>query len=117
MEKYEGPTDIFGIAIYSALTRKMEEDPEYRAFIENLNMNLIVELDYYPLMIKFEKDKFTITRDIEDPTVIVKINTQDFLDIVDGKSSIIRKFLGRKMKFKKGITKLFKVYKIFSKMM
>ena len=45
MEKYEGPTDIFGIAIYSALTRKMEEDPEYRAFIENLNMNLIVELD------------------------------------------------------------------------
>ncbi|HUY01125.1 MAG TPA: SCP2 sterol-binding domain-containing protein [Candidatus Deferrimicrobium sp.] len=119
MELFKGPTDIFGIAIYSSLIKKMEENPSYREFINKLNLNLVVELDYYPLMIAFKKDSFEITREIEHPDVRIKIKTQDFLDIVDGKTSIIKTFFRGKMGFKpfyKIFTKLFTVYKIFSNM-
>lgn len=119
MEVYDGPTDVFGVAIYNALNEKMEQDPEYREFIHNLNLNLVVELDYYPFMLKFTKDSFEITREIQKPDVTVKMKTQDFLDILDGKSSIIKTFLKGRMGFKplyKLFSKLMTVYKLFNKL-
>ncbi|MHA1264394.1 MAG: SCP2 sterol-binding domain-containing protein [Candidatus Helarchaeota archaeon] len=119
MEIYEGPNDIFGVAIYNALNTKIEEDAEYRKFLEKLDLNLVIELDYYPFMIQFKKGRFEVTRNIQDPDVTVKMKTQDFLDILDGKASIFSTFLKGKMGFKpiyKLFTKLLTVYKIFSNM-
>ena len=117
MDLFKGPTDIFGIALYYSINRKMEEDPDYRDFINNLNLRLIVELDYYPVFIKFEEGSFEISREIEKGDVTLKMKAQNFMDIVDGKTSIIKTFLRGKMGFKpfyKLFTKLFTVYKIFS---
>ena len=117
MQVYEGPTDVFGVAIYNALNQKMDEDPDYRDFVNNLELNLVVELDYYPFMIKFTKDAFEVTREVQKPDVIIKMKTQDFLDILDGRSSIMKTFLRGKMGFKpitKLFTKLMTVYKLFN---
>jgi putative sterol carrier protein len=116
MDLFQGPTDLFGIAINSALNKKIGADQKYREFIKSLKENVVVDLDYYPLMIKFGEGKFEVSRNIENPTVVVKINTQDFLNILDNKASIMGLFLRGKMKFKKGFLKLLKVYKIFSTM-
>lgn len=116
MDLFQGPTDLFGIAINNALNKKIGADQKYREFIKSLTENIVIDLDYYPLMIKFAGGKFEISRYIENPTVVVKINTQDFLNILDEKTSIMGLFLRGKMKFKKGFLKLLKVYKIFSKM-
>ncbi len=119
MQVWEGPTDIFGYGVYRAITNKRISDPKYDEFINKLeNLNIRVNLDYYPIMMKFDNGNFEVTRDVSDkPSVIIKIKTQDFMDIVDGKSSIIKSFLTFKMKMPKGITKMLKIYKIFSKMM
>jgi putative sterol carrier protein len=116
MDLFQGPTDIFGIAINSALNKKITADQKYREFIQSLKENLVIDLDNYPLMLKFGEGKFEITRNIENPTVIVKMNTQDFLNILDNRATIMGLFLRGKMKFKKGFLKLLKVYKIFSNM-
>lgn len=115
MEEFKGPTDIFGMCLYYALSKNIKESPEYRDFIHKLNMNLVLELDYYPLMIKFQKESFEINREIEKPDAIMKINAQDLLNIVEKKAGIIELILKRRIKIKKGFTKLFKLYKIFSK--
>jgi len=117
MDLFKGPTDVFGMAIYNSLSQKIEQDYKYRDFINDLNEKIVIEMDYYPLMIKFEENNFQVTRDIEEPTIKLKIAVQDFLDIIDGKSSIIGLFLKRKLKIKKGMLKIFKIFKIFSKMM
>jgi putative sterol carrier protein len=116
MDLFQGPTDIFGIAIYHALNKKMSENENYRGFVKSLNESIVIDLDYYPLMIKLAEGAVEVTRNIENPTVIVKINTQDFLNILDAKASIMGLFLKGKMKFKKGFFKLLKVYKLFSNM-
>ena len=119
MQVWEGPTDIFGYGVYRSIKVKMETDPKYREFINKLeNLNIRVNLDYYSIMMKFDKGNFEVTRDLSDkPSVIINIKTQDFMNIIDDKSTILRSFLTFKMKMKKGITKMFKIYKIFSKMM
>lgn len=116
MEIWEGPTDIFGMAMYYSITKNMEKFPKYRDFINNLTLNLVLELDYYPVMIKFEQDSFEITREIENPDAIVKIGVQDLMKILDKKTGMLRLLLKRKLKFRKGFTKIFKIYKVFSKM-
>ena len=119
MEVWNAPTDMFGYGVYKSIMRKRESDPKYDEFINKLeNLNIRVNLDYYPIMMKFDKGNFEVTRDVSDkPSVVIKIKTQHFMDIVDGKSSIIKSFLTFKMKMPKGITKMLKIYKIFSKMM
>ena len=115
MDLFEGPRDIFGMGIYHSLSSKMENNPKYRKFIENLEENIVLELDYYSLMMKFQEESLEIKKEYtEKPSVVIKIKIQDFLDIIDEKGSIITKFLGHKLVFKKGLKKIFKVYKIFS---
>ncbi len=76
-----------------------------------------LELDYYPLMIKFQKDSFEVTREIEEPDVIMKIKTQDLLSLLDKKVGMLRLFFTRRLKLNfKGLLKILTVYKIFSKM-
>jgi len=116
MDLFQGPTDLFGIAIYHSLNKKMSEDEKYRDFIKSLKESIVIDLDYYPVMIKLTGGAPEVTRNIDNPTVIVKINTQDFLNILDAKASIMGLFLKGKMKFKKGFFKLLKVYKLFSNM-
>ncbi|MHC1590588.1 MAG: SCP2 sterol-binding domain-containing protein [Candidatus Helarchaeales archaeon] len=117
MDLFKGPTDMFGMALYNGISSKMEKDERYRKFISKLRENILVELDYYPILLKFEGNSFEVTREIkEKASVIMKINIQDFMDILDGKSSIISTFLKGKMKFKKGLTKILKVYRLFSNM-
>ncbi|MBD3229145.1 MAG: hypothetical protein GF329_13235 [Candidatus Lokiarchaeota archaeon] len=129
MDLFEGPTDVFGMAIYNSLLDKVETDPKYEKFVQNLEEKVMVDLDYYSLLIKFEKGKeFEVIKkeeaeekspDNDDikPTIRVKIKVQNFLDILEGKSSIIKSFLTGQLKFKKGFLKIYKVYKLFSKMM
>ncbi|MHA1378698.1 MAG: SCP2 sterol-binding domain-containing protein [Candidatus Helarchaeota archaeon] len=115
MDLFEGPTDIFGMALYNSLTDKVENDPKYREFVNNLNEKIVVDLDYYPVMLKFEKDHFEVTRKIEDPTIKIKVSIQNYLNILEGKTSILGLFFKGKLKIKKGLTKILKVYKLFSK--
>lgn len=115
MEEFKGPTDIFGMTIYYAISRNMQEFPMYRDYIQKLNLNLVLELNYYPVIIKFKKESFEVSREIEKPDAIMKIDVQDLLNILDKKTGIIRLILKRRIRIKKGFTKLFKVYKIFSK--
>lgn len=120
MEEWNAPTDIFGFGVYRSIKNKMEKDAKYDAFINSLeNFNIKVELDYYPIMLKFDKGDFEVTREISvKPSAIIKIKTQDFMNIIDEKSTIIRSFLTRKMKMNfKGLLKMLKIYKIFSNMM
>lgn len=119
MDLFEGPTDVFGMAIYNSLKGKIDSDPKYEKFVNNLDENIIVDLDYYPILLKFEKGKeFEVIKDFDEkPTVKVKITIQNFLDILDGRSSIIKSFLKGQLKFKKGLLKIFKIYKLFSRMM
>ena len=114
MELFQGPTDLFGIAIHHSLSKKVGEDEKYRDFIKSLKERIVIDLDYYPVMIKLTGGAFEVTRNVENPTVIVKINTQDFLNILDAKASIMGLFLKGKMKFKRGFFKILKVYKLFS---
>jgi len=114
MEVWEGPTDILGIGLYHSITSRMNEDSDYRQFINDLELNVVVDLGFYPLMIKFKKESLEITRVIEKADVTLKVNAQDLFDLTEGKSSMIWFFLKRKLKIKPFL-KLFKVYKIFSK--
>ncbi len=114
MERFEGPTDVFGIGLYYSITSKMQADSKYQDFINNLTLNILLDLDYYPIMIKFKEKSLEITREIEKADVILRVSAQDFLEILDEKTSIIRLFLRRRLKFKKGLLKILKVYKIFS---
>jgi putative sterol carrier protein len=114
VEEFKGPTDIFGMTIYYALSKNIKDFPKYRDFINTLNLNLVLELNYYPLMIKFQKESFEVTREIEKPDAILKLDVQDLLNILDKKAGIMRLILKRRIKIKKGFTKLLKVYKIFS---
>ena len=119
LQPWEGPTDIFGYAVYKSIIDKMERDFNYRDFINNLeNLNIRINLDYYPIIMKFDKGYFEVSREISgNPSVIITIKTQDFMDIIDEKSTIIRSFLTRKMKMNfKGLLKMLTIYKIFSKM-
>ena len=119
MEIWEGPTDMFGLAIYNGIASKMKESQKYRDFINKLDeFNILVELDYYPLMMRFKKGSFEVTRDISGKAnVKLKVTLQDFLNIVDNKASIIGSFLKMKLRMTKGFTKLIKVFKLFSNMM
>ena len=120
LEPWKGPTDIFGYGVYKAIIDKMERDPKYDKFINKLeNLKIRINLDYYPIMMKFDKGNFEVTREISgNPSVIITIKTQDFMNIIDEKSTIIRSFLARKMKMNfKGLLKMLTVYKIFSNMM
>jgi putative sterol carrier protein len=117
MERFEGPTDIFGMAVHYSIASNMETSPDYQEFINNLDMNLKLELDYYPLMIKFQKDSFEVTREIEEPDIVMKIKTQDLLSLLDKKVGMLRLFFTRRLKLNfKGLLKILTVYKIFSKM-
>ena len=118
MDLYEGPTDIFGMAVYQGLTTKMDEDPKYRKYINNLKGKIVIDLDYYPIMIKFEKDNFEITREIEKSKPKLKISIQNFLGLSEGKSSMFGLFLSGKVKLNiKGYLNILKIYKIFNNMM
>ena len=114
MEVWEGPVDLLGIGLYHSITSRMNEDSDYRQFINDLELNLVVDLEFYPIMIKFEKDSLEITTDIEKADVTLKVSAQDLFDLTDGKSSIFGLFLRRKLRVKPFL-KLLKVYKIFSK--
>lgn len=113
MKEFQGPTDLFGIGIFYSLNKRMDEDPGYREFINSLEMNVALDLGYYPMMIKFEKNTFEITRDMENPDLTLKIDLQNLLDLSEGKSSMLGLFLKRKMKIKP-FYKILKAYKIFS---
>ena len=116
MDLFEGPMDVFGMALYNSINEKIEQNPKYREFVNNLEETIVVELDYYPLMIKFEKERFEVSRELEKPTIKIKVSVQNYVNIIDRKSSIIGLFLKGKLKIKKGFTKIFKVYKLFSEM-
>jgi len=116
MEEFKGPTDIFGMGLYYVISKNIKDFSKYRDFINNLNLNLVLELNYYPLMIKFQKESFEVTREIEKPDVIMKFDVQDLLNIVEGKTGIMRLILKRRIRIKKGFTKLLKVYKVFSQL-
>ena len=114
MEVWEGPVDLLGIGLYHAITERMDEDSDYRQFINDLEMNLILDMGFYPVMIKFEKDSLSITTDIGKSDATLKISAQDLFDLTEGKRSIFGLFLKRKLKVSPFL-KLLKVYKIFSK--
>ena len=114
LEVWEGPTDILGIGMYNSLSNRMKEDPKYRQFINNLEIRVVLDVGYYPVMIKFEKNSFEITRDIENPDLTIKIEAQSMFDLTEGKMSMIGLFLRRKLKIKP-FFKIFSAYKIFSK--
>lgn len=114
MEVWEGPVDILGIGLYHSIINRMEEDSNYRQFINDLEMNIVLDLEFYPVMIKFGKNSLDITTDIEKPDATLKIKAQDLFDLTEGKSSIVGLFLKRKLKVKPFL-KLLKVYKVFSK--
>ncbi|MHA1132240.1 MAG: hypothetical protein ACTSQQ_15750, partial [Candidatus Helarchaeota archaeon] len=90
MEKFEGPTDIFGMAIHYSITRDMKAFPKYKNFINNLDLKMRLELDYYPLLIKFQKDTFEITREMEKPDIVMKITAQDLLKLLEKKVGMFR---------------------------
>ncbi len=115
MEVWEGPTDLLGIGLYHSIVSKMEEDSDYRQFINDLEMNIVLDLGFYPVMIKFRKDSLEFTTDItEKSDATLKIAVQDLFNLIDGTSSIFGLFLKRKLKVKPFL-KLLKIYKIFSK--
>ena len=114
MRLWEGPTDILGIGIYNSITKHMDEDPKYRQFINGLEMKIVLDVGFYPVMIKFDKDTFQITRDIEKPDLTLKIAAQNMFNMSEGRSSMIWLFLKRKVKIKPFL-KILKAYKIFSK--
>ena len=45
MEVWEGPVDLLGIGLYHSITSRMNEDSDYRQFINNLELNLILPID------------------------------------------------------------------------
>ena len=116
LDLFEGPTDVFGMALYNSINERIEQNPKYREFVNNLEETIVVELDYYPIMIKFEKERFEVSRELKKPTIKIKVSVQNYVNIIDGKSSILGLFLKGKLKIKKGFTKIFKVYKLFSEM-
>jgi len=109
------PTDILGLAMHRVINKNINEDSNYKKFIEKLNENIVISTDYYDLMLKFKDGEFEVTREIKDPTIIVKITIEEFFKIMDKKTSMMISFLKGRMKFKKGLFKVLKVYKLFSK--
>ena len=114
MEVWEGPTDLVGMGLYQAISQRLKDDPKFREYVADLELKIIVDLGLYPVLMKFEKGTLQVTRDIEDPDVTLKVELQNLFDMTEGRSSMIGLFLRRKLKIKP-FFKLFKIYKIFSK--
>ncbi|MHA1270868.1 MAG: SCP2 sterol-binding domain-containing protein [Candidatus Helarchaeota archaeon] len=117
MELPDEPSDILGLAMYRVINNGMISDPGYRKFVSKLNENIVLSTDYYDIMISFKDNSFTISRNIENPTVIIKVSVEEFFRIMEKQTSMIFSFLKGKMKFKKGLFKVLKIYKLFSKIM
>ncbi|MHA1311109.1 MAG: hypothetical protein ACTSWR_03105 [Candidatus Helarchaeota archaeon] len=113
MEIPDEPDDILGLGIYRRIKTVTEISPDFKKFVDNLNENILLSTDYYDFMIKFKDENFEVTREIENPTIIIKIKIEEFFKIMEKRTSMVFSFLKGKMKFKKGLTKLFKVYKLF----
>ena len=96
----EEPTDLLGIGLHYSFTTRMEEDPKFRQYIDDLELKMVVDLGYYPLLINFKKNSFQITRNIEKPDVTLKVDLQSMIDMTEGRSSMIGLFLKRKLKIK-----------------
>ncbi|MHA1144075.1 MAG: SCP2 sterol-binding domain-containing protein [Candidatus Helarchaeota archaeon] len=113
-----GSFDFVGLALYHMFNSNMEVSQKFRDRVKKTKEKIVLDLDMYPIMINLTEVPIEITRYFtEEPTIIVKMPTQDLLHIVEGKSSMIRSFLTGKMKLKRGITKLMKVYNLFSKVL
>ena len=60
LEVGEEPTDLLGIGLHYSFTKRMEEDPKFRQYIDDLDLKMVIDLGLYPLLIKFKKNSNNI---------------------------------------------------------
>jgi len=82
------------------LIKEHLERPGVREKLVKWDMTVRIETDFYPISIRF-KDGVTITREIiENPTLLITMSFDVIIQIVRGKTSVIRGFIKRSIKMR-----------------
>ena len=91
------PRDFVG-SIFAMMIEKHLETPDAVSKVSPWSMSVLLETDFYPILIKFENG-VTITRDvIEHPTLRIRMSFDTIISILDGQTSMMREFIGRRVK-------------------
>jgi hypothetical protein len=93
------PTDFVG-KILSIMINKQLEDPITLTKVKNWRMKVILQTDYYPLSLIFDDSLRIENRIVSDPTLVVSLTFDRIMQIVKGKSSLIKSVLNRSIRIK-----------------
>jgi len=95
----EQPRDFIG-NILAALISKPLGRPDFRAQVMRWKMVVVLETDYYPVTIMFDKGVKVEHGDNPQPTIRVRANLDTIIELVKGATSPIRALLTGGLKVK-----------------
>ena len=93
------PADFVG-KILSIMINKQLEDPSTLSKVKDWRMNVVLQTDYYPLSLIFDDSLRIENGVVSDPTLVVSITFERIMQIVKGKSSLIKSVLNRSIRIK-----------------
>ena len=83
--------------------------------MQNWRMTVVFDTDYYPVSIIFDETISIKAGIVEEPTLIFNLEFGTILELVEGKTSMIRAILGGKIKVK-GFRHLISLYRFYGLM-
>ncbi|RDE14510.1 MAG: hypothetical protein C4K47_04020 [Candidatus Thorarchaeota archaeon] len=95
----EQPKDFIG-NILAILTSKPLARPDFKDIVAKWKMVVVLETDYYPVTIRFDKGMRVEHGDIPHPTLRVNAKLSTIIELVKGKTSPIRALLNGGLKVK-----------------
>jgi putative sterol carrier protein len=95
----EQPRDFIG-NILAVLTSKPLARPDFKAAVTKWKMVVVLETDYYPVTVKFDKGIRVEHGDNLHPTIRVRAKLSTIIELVKGTTSPMRALLNGGLKVK-----------------
>lgn len=91
------PNDFIG-NILAKLINYQLENPAMRDKMKNWSMSVVIDTDYYPVIIIFDETICMKTGSVDEPTLIFKLKFSTIISLVKKETSMIRAILGGSIK-------------------
>ncbi|MGD9397002.1 MAG: hypothetical protein PVJ05_11285 [Candidatus Thorarchaeota archaeon] len=93
------PTDFVG-KILSIMINKHLEDPSTLSKVKSWRMKVVLQTDYYPLSLIFDDSLRIENGVVSDPILVVSLTFERIIQLIKGKSSLIKSVLNRSIRIK-----------------
>ena len=93
------PPDFIGNILAKLFNRQLE-NPSIKKRVEDWNMSVVLQTDYYPLSVIFDNGITVLPEVVKDPTLIFTMNFSTIISLVQGKTTMMRAMLKGLIKVK-----------------